>query len=289
MCAAWGLSGSSPLAAMVTLIRLPVTVTIAVPLPLTPLSATGRRVAIVLPSAACAMPAPRNGSRAAEPRATEAILVVVRIRYLLDSRPLRVALGTTLVPVLRHLERTGWVCVRTFCDEGPHRCWSAPVEAVPTDEQPQAGSRGRHAFCDRAHDLLGEPDGLVHRRQGPERRNVDVAVEDDRSHCAQTHHEGREVRRPAPSRQHPHGSDQSGDRLDPKEGARPDAPGGRRLVARRETEVDHGVHEQRHRDEGAEGERCSGAPCGPGRVAPVGAHFTTSVPVMFAWNEQTNL
>src|SRR6478735_2187178 len=85
MCAACGLSASRPLAAIVTVIWLPLTSTMAVPLPLTPLPATGLRLALTKPSAAKAGPTLRARAAAATKLAPAIRVVVVRICFLLDE------------------------------------------------------------------------------------------------------------------------------------------------------------------------------------------------------------
>ena len=78
--------GQQAIAAMVTWIVVPRTSTMAVPLASTPLRATGLRLAITLPSAAIAVPAPTNGRSTADPRATVASVFAVRMRLVQSGR-----------------------------------------------------------------------------------------------------------------------------------------------------------------------------------------------------------
>ena len=108
MWAACGASASRPIAAMVTLIVVPRTSTMAVPLASTPLRATGLRFAITSPSAAMAVPAPTNGRSTADPRATVASVFALRMRW---SNPGDVRPGLAkwcLMPVVRRAAEPDW-------------------------------------------------------------------------------------------------------------------------------------------------------------------------------------
>src|SRR3954454_21374993 len=87
MWAAWGLSGSRPLAAIVTVSLLPWTSTMAVPLPSTALPATGLRLALTEPSAAKAGATLRARAAAAAKLAPaiRGVVVVRMVFFLLDE------------------------------------------------------------------------------------------------------------------------------------------------------------------------------------------------------------
>src|SRR6478752_9734960 len=186
MCAACGLSASRPLAAIVTVIWLPLTSTMAVPLPLTPLPATGLRLALTKPSAAKAGPTLRARAAAATKPAPAIRVVVVRICFLLDeemNRPFLLcfrrgssstvsaqgfgAAGQTGLPFHRNCSR------RRVSAVGLLRRGSPPLEAQSGDLGDQL--QGHRTVPLEPHGVLGASvgaDGLlevrVTRRDGVE-------------------------------------------------------------------------------------------------------------------------
>ena len=130
---------------MVTLIVVPRTSTMAVPLASTPLRATGLRFAITSPSAAMAVPAPTNGRSTADPRATVASVFALRMRWCPIRATVRPGLSEWCrIPVVRRGSHPDWCRGRTFfpcrvVDDVPV---TQSVELVLDEGPGRAGPRG---------------------------------------------------------------------------------------------------------------------------------------------------